>query len=228
MKVLFRISLFFSTLCIGIGIGIFGNQWYSERIVSNYESGNSTYQLYSKEDLAQLNKEEDLSNTSSLNNDVVDDDVVETAVAKNVIDSNTIYVVVSYNIDKEMKDEEVLQLPGKYIGMDREMLEKELNDYTFAPTLRDQEKGFVSCGLQSFSAEKIVIEKKYSIPETMPFYITVEDNVIVVYETNVENPFLITEIKLSDLPNNIQAEVMNTKYMQTEEEVYDFLESYSS
>ena len=176
MKVLFRISLFFSTLCIGIGIGIFGNQWYSERIVSNYESGNSTYQLYSKEDLAQLNKEEDLSNTSSLNNDVVDDDVVETSVAKNVIDCNTIYVVVSYNIDKEMKDEEVLQLPGKYIGMDREMLEKELNDYTFAPTLRDQEKGFVSCGLQSFSAEKIVIEKKYFIPETMPFYITVEED----------------------------------------------------
>lgn len=214
MKVLYRISLFFSIGCIAFFLGILSNQIYRSYVEKQIKGKEERFELYRQKETV------DMTGT---------EDAVETTVKKEaVVDCDTKYLVESYdNITKERTKEEAM-LPAKYIGMNREELEEELRLYSLAPTLRDQEKGFLSASLYAFSPSQIIVRKNYSLPEINEFYLTVEDNVVVVYESSMEAIYMVTDILLEDLPQDLQEEIINIKYIRNEEAVYHFLESYSS
>ncbi len=56
----------------------------------------------------------------------------------------------------------------------------------------------------------------------------VADHFIVVYEEDRNTLYMNTDILLSLLPESLQTEIMEGKYVASEEELYLFLESYSS
>ena len=56
----------------------------------------------------------------------------------------------------------------------------------------------------------------------------VADHFIVVYREDKQTLYMNTDILLEDLSDTLQTEVMKGKYVETEEELYHFLESYSS
>ena len=62
----------------------------------------------------------------------------------------------------------------------------------------------------------------------MHFYILSKDNKLVVYYEDMETVFLTTDITLDSLPSNVRLEILSKKYFETEEELYNFLESYTS
>ena len=62
----------------------------------------------------------------------------------------------------------------------------------------------------------------------MGYYLIVADNFIVIYLQYKKTLYLSTDILLENLDDALQAEIIQGKYMETEEEVYNFLESYSS
>ena len=55
-----------------------------------------------------------------------------------------------------------------------------------------------------------------------------EDGYLTVYDGNRRQVILYTDIPVFSLPQAMQEEVMDGKYIQTEEELYNLLESYSS
>ena len=55
-----------------------------------------------------------------------------------------------------------------------------------------------------------------------------ENNLLKVYYEDMITLFISTEITLESLPEDVQVEIMQGKYFETEEELYNFLESYSS
>ncbi len=51
---------------------------------------------------------------------------------------------------------------------------------------------------------------------------------MTVYLSDRTTIYEFTEIPLTDLPEELQQEVKEGKYMKTEKEIYAFLENYSS
>ena len=56
----------------------------------------------------------------------------------------------------------------------------------------------------------------------------VADHFIVVYEQDKQTLYMNTDILLESLEESLQAEIMQGKYIDSEDALYNFLESYSS
>ena len=117
--------------------------------------------------------------------------------------------------------------PDKYIGLSRERLEEEIKEYGESPSLPDLEKGFQNIELVSFSPTKVVVRKYYE-KEEEGYFLVNENNTVVVYDKSLSHVYMDTGIKTDELPWNVQSEIMCMKYIETEGELYHFLESYSS
>jgi len=203
-------------------MGFFIMSYQHERKIGDEKSViEEEYELYKKE----------LStNKLSTNKTKEEKEIITEAgnLGENDVLYDTQYVIEIFDAITDSKKESTEILPAKYIGLNRSQLEKELDLYNKAPTLRDQEKGFVSARLMNFSSEEIVVRKIFSLPEPSNYYLAVKENFIVVYEDDQSTIFLNSSISLEELPEDLQIEIMNMKFMETEEDVYDFLESHTS
>lgn len=145
------------------------------------------------------------------------------------LNCNTEFIVLDYNLNSDTEYELIESIPGKYIGFDRADLVEELRLYGEAPSLSDVKKGLESVELVSFSEEKVVIRKNYYVEPLPEHYIVVaEDNMITIYYQDLKTVYMNTEIMLEDLPWELQQEIIEMKIYETEEELYNFLESYTS
>lgn len=148
---------------------------------------------------------------------------------KQVLSSDTQYVLIETDLLKESSTETVGHVPDHYIGMDREQFMDAMENYELCPPLAEQNRGFVGLEIKSFSTEKVVIRKNYFLMENPEhFYLTVQDNYVVVMREDLMTVYMNTTILVTTLPERIQAEIMLNKYIDNEKELFDFLETYSS
>lgn len=156
--------------------------------------------------------------------------IIPTALEEEqVICADTQYIIEEVDIKKDTSVETKWKVPDKYIGMDRERFVKEMELYQMSPSLKDQELGFVSAEVVSFSKARVVVRKNYIYKELCTsFYLVNEKNYVVVYGDDLNTVYMATNISLDALPDNLKQEIINRKYIATEEELYNFLESYSS
>ena len=140
-------------------------------------------------------------------------------------------VCIYENIDKKdgSMSVEVGKLPAKYIGLNREALEKLLAEDSMAPTLAEKQKGFKSQHLELFSAEKIKVLRIYDTTQgTTGFYMMEVDGEVCVFEHAKTTLYFRTGLKVEDLPADVRYELKEGKFMDSELQVYHFIESYSS
>ena len=146
-----------------------------------------------------------------------------------VITADTRYVVERFDLTDSSRTEEEEPLPEQYIGMNREQFVEACEVYEASPSLEDQNWGFLSMYVERFSAEEVVIRKNYeSSTKPEEFYLAVENNYVVVYEADKKTRFMSTGIPVQSLSDELAEELLNFKYVGSEAELYDFLESYSS
>ena len=209
MKTIYRISLFFNLLC-ACYLLIKGSAFYYQ---------NHTEMPEVKEEFRTV-KEETVAEK---------EESVLTAAGESVTSCDTDYIIKSYDYTTKTYSTEERSLPTMYLDKNREELEDLLSDYAISPSLTDLEKGFETVTLDSFSKNMVIITKYYrSVPKQEPFYLLVEDDYITVYCEDLTNVFLYTNIYMNDLPERLQQEILDKKYIASEEELYNFLESYSS
>lgn len=60
------------------------------------------------------------------------------------------------------------------------------------------------------------------------YYLMANDGHVCVYYEDMQTMYLTTGIALDRLPDEVRQEVLDKKYIKNEEELYNFLESYSS
>lgn len=60
------------------------------------------------------------------------------------------------------------------------------------------------------------------------YYLYESNGYVMVYLFDQTSIFEETDILISSLPEGLQEEIVNGKYIQTSEELYSFLENYSS
>lgn len=72
------------------------------------------------------------------------------------------------------------------------------------------------------AAESLNVIKPYA------YVLLVEDGFVTVYQSDWETLYATTGILLENLPENLQQEIQDGKIIDTEEQLYNFLENYSS
>lgn len=146
-----------------------------------------------------------------------------------VITCDTRFVVKSLDLADSSREEEESPIPEQYIGMDRDEFLSAMDSYSESPSLNDLNKGFLSLDVQKFSAQEVVIQKNYeSKKKCTEFYLAVENNYVVVYEADKKTKYMSTGIPLQSLSAELAKEILQFKYVGSEAELYNFLESYSS
>lgn len=149
-------------------------------------------------------------------------------IEKKVITANTDFLVQNYDKQEGVLSEEKLPVPDMYIGMTREELQKELRLLSDNLTLEDQEVGVAYMELYSFSPQRVIIRKCFEQEEEEGFFLVNENHCVVVYQHDLQNVYLTTDIKVNELPEELRSEILRMKYIESEKELYNFLESYSS
>ncbi len=64
--------------------------------------------------------------------------------------------------------------------------------------------------------------------EEKGFFLLNENHYVVVYDHTLSYVYMNTDIVVEELPEALQEEILNIKYVEDEGELYTFLESYSS
>ncbi|HKM21747.1 MAG TPA: hypothetical protein VJZ01_06875 [Lachnospiraceae bacterium] len=145
------------------------------------------------------------------------------------VQAGTEYIVEEYDLNQYTLMEKTEEIPFEYIGLTREELIGVIEDYCNYPTEEDLNAGFESLKLVSFSEEKVIVRKSFrpiELPES--FYLVVENHYVSVYCDDKKTIYMYTGIALDSLPEDIQKEVLAMKYIASIEELYGFLETYSS
>jgi hypothetical protein len=167
------------------------------------------------------------------------DQIQETAADLTKTDCDTEYVILEQDIVEGTSETLVTEIPAKYIGKTKEQLISILEEEEKAPSLRERQKGIQSVRLSAFSNERVVVVKTYERAEEtanettenkMPdgYYLLANNGFVYVYKGDMETLCMTTEILLNQLPEDVRQEILDKKYVKNEEELYNFLESYSS
>lgn len=145
------------------------------------------------------------------------------------ITNKTKYILETYDSKNYTLSEEELSPPADFIGLTRAELLEYLQKYEKAPNLSDLQKGFQSFKLLSFSSERIVLRKTYCpYAENYKYYLVAENGMVTVYYIDKKTVYEYTDIQLNTLPQELQTEIESGKCIKDTEELYNFLENYSS
>ena len=150
-------------------------------------------------------------------------------VSDNQIGGDTQYVFDIYNRTSQVHTEEEVVLPPECIGMTREEFITYLSEYEQNPSAEEKQKGFCDCTLLSFSNEKVVVRKTYEDKEEFAYILKMgDDGRIGVYEWATGALFMLTDIYMDNLPEEMQTKCKEGYNIKEIKELYDFLENYSS
>lgn len=153
----------------------------------------------------------------------------QAAAASETLCVDTEYVLEETNLLDDSVVETTVRLPDKYVGLNREQFLTVMETYQAAPPLAEQERGFVSLEVISFSRARVVVRMNYLyIQPSSCFYLAAYDNRVWVYLEDRKTVYIETEIRVDSLPEELQRQIIQMMWVENQEELYNFLESYSS
>lgn len=159
----------------------------------------------------------------------IQEDIVAVSVGGETLCADTVYVLEEVDVLRETSVETTRSLPAQYLGMNRDQFMMAMENYQIAPPLMEQERGFESLEVLSFSREQVKVRMNYRyVQPGQGFYLVVEDHEIVVYLEDKETVYINTGIMLETLPEDLQLKVIQMHYVEGEGNLYNFLETYSS
>lgn len=148
---------------------------------------------------------------------------------RETINADTEYILREKDLLNGSEVETSEDMPEMYIGMTREQFLTAMENYAAAPPLSEKERGFVSLEVLSFAPSRVVVQMNYRyVQPSESFYIVAINDLLVVYLEDRETVYQYTNIHLSQLPEQLQQEIIKVMYISDEESLYDFLENYTS
>lgn len=149
--------------------------------------------------------------------------------SEQTVTNTTKYVLEHYNAKEYTLNEETLPAPADFIGLTRNEIIDYLQKYEEAPSLEDKQMGFESFELISFSGDQIVLRKTYyPYTDNYQYYMVEESGFVTVYYIDKSTVYEYTNIAIDSLPEDLQTEIKTGKYITNLDELYNFLENYSS
>ncbi len=230
MKLVKRISLFMTLSVVMLGLGGWGalkaeDFFYPHR----YRHGVERDGVETQESVrAPMPQPVETAGEQSIEEPEEKQIIEASAAQEPVVTADTRYLLEMVDLSKGTVTESEEAIPVMYIGLNREELLKALSAYEDNPPLTELEQGFETIELTAFSKDRVAVCKYYKEKAPQGFYLMVADHFIVVYEEDRSSLYMNTDVLLERLPDSLQREIMEGKFVASEEELYLFLESYSS
>lgn len=200
----FFFSIFFIIFVFGIGVGLYINKQY-------YPSDND----HNFRSISETPSDKD-----------ADTPVLE---IEQYITADTAFIWQSVDIFGNTIEEKQIPVPEMYIGLKREGFLEKIEEMKENPPLSELEKGFLGIEVLEFSPRKILVRANYQKEEQPEqFYLMVKDHYIVIFYSDKKTVYMNTGILLENLPDELQMKIIQGYEMKGEQELYNFLESYTS
>lgn len=157
----------------------------------------------------------------------------EAANTSELIVSNSMsYILESYNINDKTIETAAQNVPSEFLGMNRQ----ELIDYLKANKKKFADKGqqVQNIMLVSMEKDKLVIRKSISIieetteEEKYKYYVTLQENKIIVYREDKTTVFLETSINVETLDTDSMDKLKQGIPVKNISELYRILESFTT
>ena len=141
----------------------------------------------------------------------------------------TLYTLQIYDMKTDTTETQELNPPADLIGLTREEVMKHLSDYMSDMPLSEYNKGLISYELIYFSDEEITIKKTYN-EDFVPFrfYVVIKGGYVIVYNSDLKSVYNYTHIEAKNLPEEDRIALIQGIYVNSLDELYALLESYSS
>ena len=144
------------------------------------------------------------------------------------VNKSTIFnVEYNYPDENRLLKEQLNYIPA-LLGCDKEGVEKYLNDYMENLSKKEQEDGLVSYEMISYKDNEITLRKTFKAPETKGYYAKSFNGLIVILNGDEKTVYEYTQISLASLPEDMREDILKGYYIETEEELYSFLENFTS
>lgn len=137
------------------------------------------------------------------------------------------YIHEIYDLDTNNIAEETGKIPIAMLGLNREALIRYLDELSVQTEKEDST--FIGYDLMSFSEDRLVIRKTIDTDRVKKGYtLTERDGKLAVYDNATGEMYLETEIEISKLPKEEQEKIRAGIETESIDEVYNYLESYTS
>lgn len=156
---------------------------------------------------------------------------VFTPVSRNdedIIKSTTELVVEKYNCINNTFEDCTEDMSIDILGMNRNQYYEYLKKYMDNPSREDIKAGLKSVELLSFSKETVIIRKYYEAITEDKFFLLASDGKVVIYCEDMTTVYEYTNIEVKYLPEEIQLQVIEGMHIDDVQELYEFLETYST
>lgn len=157
------------------------------------------------------------------------DSVAANEKTESIVLPTTKYILDLYDMKTGKSETSELNPPAYLVGLSREQVEEYLTDYMSDLPLSEYNKGLLSFELMRFSDDEIELKKTYN-EDFVPFrfYVVVKDGYVVVFNSDLKSVYSYTHILASSLPEEDRIALSQGIYVNSLEELYSLLESYSS
>ena len=143
---------------------------------------------------------------------------------KNIVTARTVFIIEKYNETTGELTKEILPIPIELLGLDYD----EIQEYTLKKSA-DMESENGRLELVAFNQNLLVFRHTdEDIAREYMFMLVAEWGKIVVYKYYEETLYTKTNIKIIDLPYDLQEKIKKGMPVENERELFMFLESYSS
>lgn len=144
------------------------------------------------------------------------------------VTQQTQFVVEHYYVeDKRTLTEKIGNIPT-LIGCDKEGVENYLSNYMSHLSAIEKSEGLTSYRMISYKDDTIHLRKTYEKPQYDGYYAQAFNGYLVIMNGDKKTVYEYTNISIHILPKEIQDSLDTGYYLEKEEDVYNFLEAYSS
>ena len=144
------------------------------------------------------------------------------------ITENTTFTIEYYYSESDrVLTEKVSDIPA-LLGCDLDDTKTYLSNYMDHISVEEREDGLCSYELVSYSGQEVCLRKTFRKEKNSGFIVKSFNGMIVILNSDGKTVYEYTEINIGTLPEAMQDRIINGFEIGTEEELYSFLENYSS
>lgn len=139
----------------------------------------------------------------------------------NKISTVTKFVYETYNVNTGEITSKTYEAPVKYLGFTKEMLAHDLKE-------KDMGDNVLKLEILSFSKDEVVMRETIAYEITADYFIKMVNETLVIYLNDRETVYDYADINKASVPEIILNKLNTGMYIESDRELYEFLQNYSS
>ncbi|MCM1500547.1 MAG: hypothetical protein NC124_18955, partial [Clostridium sp.] len=144
------------------------------------------------------------------------------------VTKDTTFEIEHYYPDEQRRlTEQITDMPT-LLGCDRAGVNNYLEDYMRHLSYEERDQGLISFELVSYQDNHLCFRKTYRKQEYQGYYAKSFNGTIVILNGDGKTVYEYTQIAIDSLPDDLQLQVLEGYPLENEEDLYSFLENYST